>query len=538
MELFWCDTVLAVPKTKKSRLKKQRLPVTEASYLFVCAVLACAIGAVALMNGGTQLLVRFSYELTGPLTWDSTMYLAVGRGILNGLLPYQDLFETKPPGMFVLSTIALLVTKDASFTGVLQLFALLLPLLGLLAYAYFHAKEGTKIIGVLCAALLGTAFTLYVAERSGEFQTESFGVAAGVLYVLAISWGQWKVSPWRIGLATLGILFAVGLKEPFLLSLLAVGLFLNCTTPKRLVWDFVAPLLLAMLTGAILLLLWGIFSSYINVYLPAMHGYVGSALEPWERGLNVRAIWRDVAAFRPALPFLVLGVLIGAVFAKFSLLPKKVFPLLSSSILVILSFYLLSVAVGFGGQYYNHHYAFAVPGYFAFAAALLKMEAVRARLVVLSALLLLASAVFFTPEHESLSRRQHNFLQDKERTVAAAQIIDAVLDRCNEDRYLFLGFNGMQPYAYTLHSPFGPSFVQNEFILGTRQTSFRQSFQENLRRANVVVLERLNISNLQAWVEQELRTNFTEQAPACAAGATVSPPYRLMFRRDFARPIR
>lgn len=56
-----------------------------------------------LISQGKNYFSRYLYELDGPFTWDTTIYYAVGKGMSHGLLPYWDLFETKPPMIFFLS---------------------------------------------------------------------------------------------------------------------------------------------------------------------------------------------------------------------------------------------------------------------------------------------------------------------------------------------------------------------------------------------------------------------------------------------------
>src|SRR2546422_741744 len=58
-----------------------------------------------------ELIRRVQLELLGAVQPDAYLYFTVGRGILNGLLPYKDLFETKPPGMFLLSALSLWITN-------------------------------------------------------------------------------------------------------------------------------------------------------------------------------------------------------------------------------------------------------------------------------------------------------------------------------------------------------------------------------------------------------------------------------------------
>jgi hypothetical protein len=52
---------------------------------------------------------------------DYLLYTVVGRGILNGLTPYIDLFESKPPGMFLLAAVSLLVSGIEGFTVFLRI---------------------------------------------------------------------------------------------------------------------------------------------------------------------------------------------------------------------------------------------------------------------------------------------------------------------------------------------------------------------------------------------------------------------------------
>src|SRR4051794_22424694 len=47
------------------------------------------------------LLLRF------PPFSDAQLYLAMGRGWANGLYFYRDLFESKPPGVFLLAAVAI-----------------------------------------------------------------------------------------------------------------------------------------------------------------------------------------------------------------------------------------------------------------------------------------------------------------------------------------------------------------------------------------------------------------------------------------------
>jgi hypothetical protein len=68
------------------------------------AVALLAIGIVAAaLAAGFHLAQMLALEARGAINSDGIAYLIVGRGILNGLRPYADLFESKPPGMYFLS---------------------------------------------------------------------------------------------------------------------------------------------------------------------------------------------------------------------------------------------------------------------------------------------------------------------------------------------------------------------------------------------------------------------------------------------------
>ena len=56
--------------------------------------------AILVALGG--LVAHVVFELSGVLHGDAMIFQTVGRGILNGIKPYSGLFETKPPGIFLM----------------------------------------------------------------------------------------------------------------------------------------------------------------------------------------------------------------------------------------------------------------------------------------------------------------------------------------------------------------------------------------------------------------------------------------------------
>src|SRR4051794_25138269 len=76
--------------------------------------------ALAFLNGSHELTLRLLYELQVPVHGDSAIYFTIGRGIVHGLVPYRDLFETKPPGVFLLAALSLLISGDGRSAAALQ----------------------------------------------------------------------------------------------------------------------------------------------------------------------------------------------------------------------------------------------------------------------------------------------------------------------------------------------------------------------------------------------------------------------------------
>src|SRR3989338_6930341 len=126
-----------------------------------------------LLLGGVALVasVKFAallyHETLGSYDRDVNIYLAVGRGILNGLTPYRDLFETKAPGIFLLSALTLWLFNGA--TLLLWVEAALLALLPLIILLPILRKKehrhDTPLI--LITLLFGFFLTLYTGAMAG-----------------------------------------------------------------------------------------------------------------------------------------------------------------------------------------------------------------------------------------------------------------------------------------------------------------------------------------------------------------------------------
>ena len=145
-----------------------------------------------LISQGKNYFSRYLYELDGPFTWDTTIYYAVGKGMSHGLLPYRDLFETKPPMIFFLSELSYLLTGDFYLCNILSFLLLVFTALSPALYIIVRfclKREKSPLLWcffLLAALSAGMLFGGYDQLRSGEVQVELFGATFIVLYFLCI----------------------------------------------------------------------------------------------------------------------------------------------------------------------------------------------------------------------------------------------------------------------------------------------------------------------------------------------------------------
>lgn len=497
-----------------------------------------ALLAVVFLKGSYEVFLRLFYEMQGPYTGDSTIYWAVGRGILNGRIPYVDLFETKPPGIFLLSAVSIALTGGPMLGHFLQTFIIgAVPvLLGIFVWFDTRGKkvEARAFLTTL-AVLFGMLLTLFLAERSGEFQVESFGAFFGILYVLTVAWRRERWG-WDDAWLPAGcLLFAIGLKEPFLLSLLGTALIL-VDKKRPFIRIFVLPFAIAALVGIYLLLVLGFWSAYIDTYLPLMlGGHIQNYGSWWERGLSFRRVFDDLNEFAQPLGYIVILLLAVPALTAHSWRKKYVQAGLTAC-RIALGVYLLVIGVGLGGEFWNHHFAIAIPGYVAlFVLTMRAMERwnIPARLLYVTTATLIGIAIFFVPRH--YQDRLGFLLPDARAAKTEAAMIDAIMDKCGIERYLFFGSNGTQAYGYTKHSPEGPFFVTFgpplDYIFSAAEPELRLSFLRSLSSAKLAVVDEYLLGDLTDYTKNYMDEYFTETPWSCAAPVAGASRYRILYRK-------
>jgi hypothetical protein len=478
-----------------------------ASLLFLGAALL-AFGYAAAALG-----LRLWYEAQGPYNVDTPLYWTIGHAILKGFVPYRDLYETKPPGIFLLSALSYLVTGDGRLTNATQVAALALLALSPLPFVLRLGRTRGRLLPAIpvCVALWTIVLVLaaYVEERSGEVQVETHALAGMVGYMLLIG----VPGRWAFRSRVLAIIVAIGMKEPFLLLLPAVYLVME--PEARWVWrDLLGPLLLAGLVGTLLLLAAGWLPAFLGIYLPSMVGaHVHVFGSPFARGLAFGMIWDDLRAFSLHLPMTLLacaGIYLVAP-RPADLVPRELGARRFQSL--FLGILLAGLAVGMGGHFYTHHYVCAVPLYLAVLYSLLsRLRATASAPIWVRALIIpLAMALALIPDWVPFKVFQQRARHAHEVDRAAresAQIIDAVLDRLQVSRYLWLGPSGYPPFTYTRHVPLGPLFFQQIAFFEGRYPWFVSEFRQRLDEAKLVVFGEHMTGPLDGEVKAKLASEF------------------------------
>jgi hypothetical protein len=478
-----------------------------------------------------QTAFRIYYELRGPYTWDTPIYFAVGRGLLNGLKPYTDLFETKPPGIFFLSAFSLLVSGGFFLCNILQSIVLGITAFIPVLYSVNKVKTVKKSLHktditlvFLISLSFGMLLSLYSAKRSGEIQVESFGAAFSCIYVYIISTMNFTNISWSffmsrsLILSSVFLLLSYGMKEPFFLVCFACALVFSKDI-KQLVVKFIFPAIYSGIIGILVLLITKTLLPFINFYLPyMMSSHINRLGSPWRRAFQFNKVFDNLNLFSPYLGFLVVFIILIFVFRTFDenriykssykVFLKVFYHLLRLS----LAIYLASAAVGMGGEYFNHHFVFALPVYMALFLYLLEYIChdkinIKKYILLIPLIFLICSSIVSI--EETNYNNSLNYLTNSDKgNKEEAKYIDSVLDRMKIDRYLFIGSNGPQLYSYTKHSPDGPFFFQLGPWMDGANTKFRELFMEQVKRARIIVLDKYDIGNLKYEVQDYLRENF------------------------------
>jgi len=268
-----------------------------------------------------RLVVHLGHLYGTGINGDAVYYFGMGRGLLNGLRMYPDLFETKPPIIFWLSALSLAVGEDERlYLAIQALLVVILPLVLCWVVLRTEPSSRRRFISAALAFLGGAAVASFVADRSQGFQTEGFGVLPAAVPALVLAWSQRRgFRVWSVWLAGPALAIAVLLKEPFLVAGIAALGWL--AQSRRDVFWITQVVAVAGGIGLATLFATGTAGDYFGIYLPEIlngrlfdnlvyHDYridqfVQIPTSGALRGVELARLFLDVY---PKTPFRLLGV--------------------------------------------------------------------------------------------------------------------------------------------------------------------------------------------------------------------------------------
>ncbi|MCA9370576.1 MAG: hypothetical protein KC680_01285 [Candidatus Peregrinibacteria bacterium] len=465
---------------------------------------------VAIAISGIGLLSYCWFQLTsGYLHGDALIFQTVGRGMLHGYKPYVDLFETKPPGVFLLHALSWKLFGSQLLVSLLSVACLL----GIPILVTVPVVQERKVL-ILLTMLFGLTLALYVANQAGGGLAESYGAFFGVAFLgLLISERISTLKPLLLGIL---LLLAVGFKEPFLLSILA-GVIVLTDRPKDLVTSFLVPVGITVVLGLIGLFAFSLFDPFFSIYLPHMlgfhvHQHDGSTF------VHALEIWRT---------FINMGAYSWGFAGAITVLWLLAFSFQLSAFRYVAASYLTLLAIAIGGDFYGHHFVFAVPFY---SALWWKFLGSGKWVFVLIATGLVFAAL--TSTQFSYKNAATQWKQKEVSMRQAATTIDDVMDACNWEKYLQIIPRVGDAFAYTDHVPYGPIFLHYARFIGARR-EYQTAFIHALNEAKLILVLDLQESNLSEDAIEFIGVHFDENPPACVGGEFSQPePYSLLFRKN------
>ncbi|WP_295091813.1 hypothetical protein [Ruminococcus sp.] len=497
--------------------------ISDNSYLLVFIVLAVYVMFRVFYS-------VITYELSHAYTADAPLYWAVGRGMLNGLKPYSEMYENKPIGVFLLSALSFYFTDSTILCNLISILAVIIIVFVPGLHIYNHLKQEIFkynsdnktlcIYGFFCFWMIlfcSTMLAIYAEERSGGFQVEALGTACSLLYINSvrkmINIQSQKMLTARTLVTALYISLTVMLKEPFLVvATISAFLFIDKFS------DFIRYILIPDIIGAVFTLAFlgatGVLNPYFTIYIKHMFNTrLSDNSSIINKTGNIQLLESDIMSFNKILLMMILiAIILTLIFAY----KKSAKYILLHSTKVVAAIYLASFCVGLGGQYYNHHYIFAVPVYasfFMYGGEFLNSIKIKNKYISGSIITLCIFAmvnVFISSETTYSGYYDEKYDSIKKK----ADYVDELLDFYDVDRYQFLGFNGENEFfGLTKHSPQGPAFAQDPDNFQTEDTWFFQQLMKQIDKSDIIILESYSSVAIENRLNEILNTEFDLNPP-------------------------
>jgi len=262
-----CDSSSPIPLQRFGDTQ-WRSHVEKIGAVLIGLIVAASVGKAAL-----ELYSMLRFEVSGPIEGDSLIYLIMGKALLHGTEIYTDLYESKPPFIFLIFAVSQLLSGGTGFALLLDciMLASVPVLFGIFAWNNSNVDRVVweRLLTVALGSITGALFVLRLQQVTGTLQAEVFGFFFTFLYIITAWWEKGDISRHRILLSGLFLLCAIGTKEPFILGALAAAIFFSYNL-RQFLRHFLLPLAVAIGIGTVLLLITGLLHSYIFIHLPAM----------------------------------------------------------------------------------------------------------------------------------------------------------------------------------------------------------------------------------------------------------------------------
>lgn len=235
---------------------------------------------------------------------DGLIYTTVGRGITQGLVPYKDLFEFKPPGMFLIVALSLVTTKGMGLANTMQAVTEVGIIVILLFFTWRCVREeknrAHQWIYLGGTFIFSTVLLLHLVSRAGHFQSESIGTFFVLLFAFIVT-RQNTHHYTNIVCGSLALMIAIGIKEPFLFVGASVLILLQ---PWKIACkNYLVTFATAFVIGIVLLVITQYLVPYLTIYLPELLGpRLHYWKDPWwSNGYSLGWIFQDITQFSPSL---------------------------------------------------------------------------------------------------------------------------------------------------------------------------------------------------------------------------------------------
>jgi len=498
-------------------------------------VLFCVLGG-ALGKGLVDLGWTLAYEWHRPYVADNVLFIAMGRAIVNGLTPYVDLFENKPPVIFLLAALSLRLFDTIILGRMLQILTILvIPLItGFCGYRLLQrsTEKSERWMDTLIVLLFGFVLAVLTSKWAGAFYPESFGIMFSLLY---IAWFvTTRTSAWpAVLLGGMFVAGALGFKEVFLFSLLGIALVLSKSRPEFVV-KFCLPLCVAVAIGALVLLVLGYLIPYITVdlsYLLRWHGDFMSLVHPeaapfWQRGLPLSSFWHTAARVSVAFPLLIV-LLWSILLMQFRSLWRTRRAIIAFCVLFGATYSAVFAGQIAGGK--THHYAVSLPFLVALLLRVMQSEAwSRIHWIRLGVVLSLCAIVL----QQRTTFLMKDFAEETQRLLMAqhvAEQVDFVLDNCDVDRYLRIVVPDSPELLFVRHSPLPTGLMSTRDYNNMALPPFNRMLSQSLLDAQIVLA--IKDFGVHTDVHHYLQEHFTKSPWPCAGPFNLPEGLSLLFRK-------